>query len=573
MAPEGDVVAWTTHSLDKVFMDGERPPRAGCEIHLRAARGEVEDAQVAVRVPPDKEIRAASFELSDLAGPGSARIDRECVEAHWEWYTHVTHNPPENTDPATYLRQAPAFFPDGFLEQDTIRILGRRTQPLWVSVRVPADARAGAYRGSVRLHLVDKAGEKTDIEVPVTLDVWPFELPRENRLRHTEWHHPTGQARHYRLEPWSEAHWVWIEKVAKDMGRHRQDMIATRFRELVDVARRGDGSLAFDFARLDRWVKTFAREGVTWIEGGHIGGRIGDWESDFGLLRFPVKDEGGAPIDTSREAMSAEEFDPIAERFLKACRERLTALGCGDRYVQHIADEPVPGNQDSWIRLSEAVKRWLPGVQRIDAVMAPGLEEHLEITVPQIQEITGPSTATPPHELWSYVCLAPQGIYPNRFLDYASIRSRIIFWLSWSLNLKGFLHWGYDYWSAWSGCPVPVRVSPWTDAAGASVYCQDKIPLPAGDPFLVYPGEESICSSIRWEVIRKGLEDFEYLCILEELARDAGAGESKGRAEALLDRVRRDIAPDPARHTHDAMRLLGMRDEVGGMICKLLAEQ
>ena len=120
---------------------------------------------------------------------------------------------------------------------------------------------------------------------------------------------------------------------------------------------------------------------------------------------------------------------------------------------------------------------------------------------------------------------------------------------------------------------MPVRVSPWTDAAGASVYCQDKVPLPAGDPFVVYPGEESICSSIRWEVIRKGFEDFEYLGTLEELARDAKAGESKARALALLERVRKEIAPDPARHTHDAMLLLGMRDEVGGMICELLAEQ
>jgi hypothetical protein len=181
----------------------------------------------------------------------------------------------------------------------------------------------------------------------------------------------------------------------------------------------------------------------------------------------------------------------------------------------------------------------------------------------------------PNEVLWSYVCLAPQGQYPNRFLDYPSIRNRIIFWLSWTLGLKGFLHWGYAFWIRWQVVPVNVPVSPWLDATGASIYCADRTPLPAGDPHIVYPGRNRVCSSIRWEVIRKGMEDFEYLYLLEQAV--AGAGK-KGRSRALsaarklLERVKAEIAPDPLNHTRSDQVLLGSRDEVGQLLAALVSE-
>jgi len=577
MPENSGIEFWTTHGLDKVFLDTVRPPQARREISLHVARSEVEDAQVAVRIPKDLEIRHADFALNDLAGPGSARIDRGCLEAHWVWNTYVVHNPPQNSDPATCLRKAPAFFPDGFLEQQTIRILGGRTQALWVSVRVPPDARPGIYQGEVRIHLEAWEGQKTLLEVPLSVEVWPFELPRENRLRHTEWFLQEPLTAYYRLEPWSEAHWGWIERVARDMGRHRQDMIFTPFSDflgcpgLVTVVRRGDGSFSFDFSRLDRWIDIFAREGVTWIEGAHVAERLGEWESEFVLKRFGVKNESGADLCTSREVMPEEEFEPVVEALLKGCHEHLKSLGAHERYVQHVADEPVAKNEASWCRISSKVKSWLPGVPRIDAVMTQGLEGLVDIRVPKISELPEPSARASTEQLWCYVCLEPQGYYPNRFLDYQSIRNRIMFWLCWTLGLKGFLHWGYNFWIAWVGCPAPVHVSPWMDAAGGSHYLPDKWPMPAGDPFLVYPGERDICSSIRWEVIRKGIEDFEYLSMLEELAGEAAPGPARSQAEALLERVRTLIAPDALSYTWDDALLLRTRKEIGQAICELMA--
>jgi len=566
---------WTTHSLDKIFPESEKPPRAPETIALKAARNETEDAQVALRIPQGTEVNEASFRLPDLVGPSGHTIPKKSLSAAWIWYIYVLDNPPENKDPSSYLRKAPAFFPDAFLEEKTIRIRDQWTQPLWLSVAVPKDTPSGEYTGLLHIDLLTKAGDKHRFEVPITLTVWPFTLPDEFHLHHTEWFSPEVLAHYYHLDRWSGAHWRWIERVAADMARHKQDLILTPYTTLVKMTRTKSGRFSFDFSLLDRWVKTFRKAGVDWIEGGHLAWRLTDFESDIVWGRFPIYDADGKPLDTSRAKMSDEEFEPYLGQLVKAVFAHLRKRGWADRFVQHVADEPIPKNEASWRDCAAKIRQWLPGVPIIDAVMSHGLGDLVDWRVPQIQH-TGPdSPRNPDEQLWSYVCLSPQGHYPNRFLDYPSIRNRIMFWLSWSLDLKGFLHWGYNFWVRWQGVPADIPVSPWHDATGASVYCADRTPLPAGDPHVAYPGRNSICSSIRWEVIRKGFEDFEYLYLLDQALQGTKGtrGRAASAAKKLLARVKSEIAPDPLAHTRSEAALLAAREEAGQLLAQLAPDE
>jgi hypothetical protein len=563
---------WTTSSLDKIFPESVRPVNATTAIELWAARNETEDAQVAIQVPADRRVDRAAFSFSRLAGPRGHEIPKENLSAFWEWYVWVHANPPANTDPSTYLRKAPAFFPDAFLEDPEPGLRGGVTQPLWVSVQVPGDAPAGDYRGILEIALSFRDGKVEKFKVDLKVHVWPFALPEKPSMHHTEWFHAGILADYYHVPEWSDAHWGWIARIARDMGRHRQDMILTDFPTLVGVTGREDGTLTFDFSRLDRWLDLFQAAGVCWVEGGHVAGRTGGWESPIMLHRWRPRDEHGKPIDTSRKKMSEARFTRYTERLLKAVHAHLKERGLAGRYVQHVADEPIPANMASWKAIASQVGKWLPGVPRIDAIETPGLEGYCEMQVPQIQMVKGPSRLTSPNELWSYVCLFPQTIYPNRFLDYPSIRNRMIFWLSYSLNLKGFLHWGHNFWKMWSGVPVNVPISPWTDLTGGSLYNTDTQPLPAGDTHIVYPGRDSICSSIRWEVIRKGMEDYELLTMLDRAvrrpARRSAPAIKAGRA--LLDFVRNTVAPLPGTHTRNDAILLNARREAGDILSMLL---
>ena len=84
------------------------------------------------------------------------------------------------------------------------------------------------------------------------------------------------------------------------MAKHRQDMILTPFFSLVDVTQRPSGKLSFKFGRLDKWIRTFRRFGINWIEGWHVARREAGWHSCIRWTRFPVKNRSGKDIDTSR---------------------------------------------------------------------------------------------------------------------------------------------------------------------------------------------------------------------------------------------------------------------------------
>ncbi len=565
-----DIDVWTTHSLEKLFPDSLKPRRASRCLRLQAARSETEDAQIAVRIPRGVEIAAACFRFSELSGPGGNAIKRTCLSAHWVWYTHVLANPRGNNDPSTYLRQAPAFFPDAFLEESVIRIRDEWTQPLWVSVRIPKRTKPGTYNGSIEIDLTTKDSDRCRHTVPIELTVWPFALPDKPSLHHTEWFWPDDVANYYHLERWSSAHWTWIRKAAEDMAAHRQDMILTPFFSLVDVTRLASGKLKLGFKRLDKWIRTFRKAGVVWIEGGHVARREAGWNSRIRWTRFPMKDADGETIDTSRETLTDGEFEPYMQAFLQGIHTHLKKRGWHRKYVQHISDEPIDSNCESWIALRDKVKSWLPGVKNIDATCCEQVIGKVDWRVPQVQEIDKDYIPVRGETMWSYVCLAPRGLHPNRFLDYASIRNRILFWLSFSLDLKGFLHWGYNSWKPWTQVPMPLPPSPWYDATGGSVYVLDRSCLPAGDPFIVYPGKKKICSSLRWEVIRKGMEDFEYLVMLQK-AVDQGKGpkEVLRKAKDLLRKVRTKLAVDSLHYTRDDKVLLRTRRQIGELLAKL----
>lgn len=563
---------WAVDALEKIFPESARPVDALEHVELWAAGDETEDAQVALAIPPNARVSQAGFEFSALRGPRRHTIAASQCRAYWQWFVYVHANPPGNRDPATYLRKAPAFFPDAFLEDREVGLRGGVTQPVWISIHVPRDTPEGLYQGRMTFRLAYRnTGDLETFCIPIRLHVWPFNLPASPTLHHSEWFAHNTLADYYHLEPWSAAHWAWIRRAAADMSRHKQDTINTPFADLVRVIQRNQGQLDFDFSRLDRWLDIFQSAGVPWIEGAPVARRSGVWQSPFIYTRWSPEDGAGKPVFPSPQAVSEARFERYVEALLKAVHAHLRQMGLARRYVQHVADEPVAANIASWRSIAAKVRRWLPDVPRIDAVMAEGLEDCCEIRVPQIQTIQAPAHLRPPKQMWSYVCLEPQGFYPNRFIDYPSIRNRIIFWLSWTLNLKGFLHWGYNYWHVWNGVPVNVPLSPWMDAAGASHYCTDKHPLPAGDPHVVYPGRQSLCSSIRWETVRKGFEDYELLGRLAseiKCPRRKSAPQLKSGRE-LLQRIRQTLAHDPSRHTHDAALLQSIRRQAGDVIAGL----
>ena len=553
---------WVCDSLVKVFWDAKKPQRASRKIDLTCARNEKEDAQIVVK--SKKPIESLRVELSDVKRSGGGGIPSDRLSAQFVWCVPVLENTRDNGNGKHTIRKAPGFFPDALLAVPEVGVPAGRSQAIWITVAVPEEARKGTYNGKIKV-----IADGEEVEVPLTLRVLPFALPVDPTLFLTNWLSLDSLEHFYRVDRFSEGWWGLLDKVAANMAGHRQNVILTPIQELVALHQTEIGYRC-DFTRLDRWIETFDRHGVAkLIEAGHLASRSGDWNSEFAFLELTVHGDNGAPHRLPRVPVSDEERQYLLRIFLTQLYEHLDEKGWAARLVVHLADEPTQANAESYCQLAEFVKSVLPTVHRIDAVMNEGLDGAVDIRVPQIQEVRDDAESRPKsEELWFYTCLAPQGPYPNRFLDYASLKTRIMHWLNWRYDATGYLHWGYNWWRQWQGSGP---CNPFYTATGES----ERLPvgalrLPPGDPCVVYPGESGICNSIRWEMVRKGMEDYEYLKLLEDRVSHSKPTRpaAKNGAKVLAD-IRTKIVPSHSKYTTDEKVFLKGRDTLSKAILAL----
>ena len=485
------ITCWAVDSLVKVFR--EDGPGKIASVEIEAARNEFENGQFALRCDRDASLSLQSPGLTNtqtgLEIPTSARF---------VGYVFVRQNATSTPDDEI-IHAAPHDFPDILMNDDTIGLDANQTQPVWITVFVPPSADPGEYLGRVVVRTAD-----AEESVRIRLIVHSVTVPEERHLFLTNWIKPANIAKFAGVEPWSEGHWQLLRKHAENMALHRQNVVLTPI-SLVRVSRRG-GDLEFDFTDFDRWIHTFRDAGVDGlIEGGHLGGRSGKWKSGFNLSSWEVRD-GDEIVRLPAVAVQSAECESFLSKLLPALREHLVDRGWIDSYVQHLADEPVEENAQSYRHLAELVGRYAPGVRRMDANMTPSLTDCLEVWVPVLDQFDQnmdfyTERLHAGDQVWFYTCLGPRGRYPNRFIDFPLIKTRLLHWINYRYGLSGYLHWGYNYWTE---DPIGDTQPDWSHGE----------PLPSGDMCIVYPGPDSPLESIRYEAMRDGIEDYELLKLL-----------------------------------------------------------
>jgi hypothetical protein len=109
------------------------------------------------------------------------------------------------------------------------------------------------------------------------------------------------------------------------------------------------------------------------------------------------------------------------------------------------------------------------------------------------------------------------GDYANRFLELPLIQTRFLSWINYRYGATGRMDYGFNFWS-----DNPRDFSSDTREG-----------IPAGDPWMVYPGDEKVYSSLRLEAQRDGIADYELLKLLEKTAPE--------KAQALAAAVIQDF--------------------------------
>ncbi len=142
------------------------------------------------------------------------------------------------------------------------------TVPVWVTVRVPAGAAAGDYRGTLSIEA--EGLSPSPVQVPVRLKVhdWAMPDPKDFRVRTLGWMNPEALARHYRdaglkFELWSDKHFELMGRsmeLMAELGSRQVNLTVTMGYPIQDNqdtmikwVRQADGSYKYDFAVFDRY--------------------------------------------------------------------------------------------------------------------------------------------------------------------------------------------------------------------------------------------------------------------------------------------------------------------------------
>lgn len=466
------------------------------------------------------------------------------------------YEPPEDASEG-YLRTAPGLYPDVLrtLDGETAEILPRQWGSLWVTLA--GELPPGEYPVTLTL---TADGETAVSSLMVT--VLPARLP-EQSLLFTEWLHWDGIAQYHGAEMFSERFWSILERYVQTAADHGINLLYTPLFtppldmqiggerltcQLVQVEVLPEG-YRFGFDRLKRFLDMARRCGIHRFELSHL---FTQWGAAAAPKIMGVREGDTVRLFGWDTPARGEAYGRFLAAFLPELDRFLRREGLGDSCFLHASDEPGKEHLDAYRFAAGLMKRYMPGYPIMDAmsdysIYAEGGVDNPVVAIDHME----PFLEKRVDPLWGYYCCMQVDGVSNRFLSMPSARNRIIGIQAYRFGLKGFLHWGYNFYNS----RLSLRsIDPYavTDADGG---------FPSGDAFSVYPEGEGCTESLRLVVFHEALQDFRALCLFESLA-------GREAAVAFIDR----LAPGMTfrEYPRSAEFILNFRKELNRRICCLL---
>ena len=390
---------------------------------------------------------------------------------------------------------------------------------LWLTVQVPQDAAPGTYKGYVELECEGKTA-KYNYSVKVLGRKLPS--PKEWNFHLDLWQNPYAVARVHNVEVWSDKHFEVLRPYMLKLASAGQKAITATlidrpwdgqtydpFGSMVTWIKKADGTWLYDFTIFDRWVEFMMSCGID--------KEITCFSMIPWKLSFRYYDQATHSHKYINCAPGDEAYAQFWGGMLSAFAKHLKEKGWFDKTFISMDERSLQQMQAA----IKVIKEYAPGMK---ISMAGNYHPEIEADIyDYCLDIFAYGAYTP--ELIAsrreqgkvstyYTCCSAE--YPNLFTFTAPADAEFIALEALAKGLDGYLRWAYNSWT----------VTPEADSRFTA--------WPAGDTYVIYPFS---ISSIRWERLVQGIQQFEKYKILLAEAKAKGNASRVKALEKLLKSI------------------------------------
>lgn len=374
---------------------------------------------------------------------------------------------------------------------------------LWITISIPKGTPAALYKGTITVN-----GGTSSLVFNISVHVVDYTLPdvADWNFHLDIWQFPVAVLDRYntanpskRISIWSDEHFALFEPAYRLLANAGQKAITTYIKDgalgaksMVKWTKKKDGTWEYDFTVFDKYVNAMMSWGIT--EQINCFSPVG-WNE----TKIPFWDEASGKMKTLSAPLNSTTYSSRWDHFFTAFKTHLDTKGWFDKVVLYL-DEVSEYKLNSVVSVVRANDpNWKLGI-----AYSHGLSSATKANFYDLSGILNAASnnGISSDKISTFYTSCTQK-HPNNYVTPENSPAEMT-WMSWHAfkeGYDGYLRWAYDNWKLSN--PLDAR-----DGAHT-----------AGDYSMVYRASNSLpsetLSSIRFEMLRDGIEDYEKLSILK----------------------------------------------------------
>jgi hypothetical protein len=418
----------------------------------------------------------------------------------------------------TNTMNTPAYLVPDIIDMDTTWALApMTTRPVWVSVTVPRDAKAG--KQTLWLTVADAQTKQEQGRLRLTLNVVDRTLPRPADYQfHVDfWQQPYSVARYAGVRRWSQHHFDLLRPYLRLLARSGQKVATTvlfyepwgeqsndKFDAMVRTTRRKNGKWHYDYSVFDHYVALCDSCGINRQINCYS---MIPWDMTFNYYDEALRREVSFHASTADSAYRA-----LWVPFLKSFARHLKKKGWFDKTCIAMDERGLDDMKRAYALLQEAVPDFRMALAgNLHDELADKLADYSLAFPTHFSDAQRAARSSKGMVSTTYTCCTELTPNLETYNDPADAAYLPLYCRA--NGFDGYLHWS---WMNWTDRPL--------------VDSRFKF-FPAGDTYLVYPGPRS---SVRWERFIEGVQQVEKYLLLRAERQAEDDRESVRRLDDAL---------------------------------------